>query len=818
MFKNVASQKIEVFVFDTSTNAPKTGDAANLTLYVSKDHGAVTVLGDTSATEMDATNAKGVYVFDLTQAETNADELTFTGKSSTANVTVTPRFISTTPPNFTAQSIDANGRVDVIKLAGTTQSAGDIVALIGGIGTSGGAAVQTDANTDNAAGGISGVTSGTTKVGTQTGTFANTSTANGTYHQITHSANAIDWVYQFLTGGASSPVGASWSGYVDGSNDTITAYAWNHVGAAWESLGTIAGHPGTANVTKNWALYARHRGTSAAELGKVYLRFACTGMTSPILYTDQVFVSYAITSRTVGYADGAVWVKAAGTSGTEVFVNGTADNPCPWADALTIAAALGIGRFRILNGETVPLTSSAAGKSLVGAAWSLALGGQEIGGAYIEGAVVTGTSTGASSVQFERCTIGTSTLPAMLARNCYLSGVLTMIAAAGDYFFLHCGDGVAGVASAQITFKANCNLHLQNYSGGVDLQDMDATNTAEWGGRGKLRLMSGCVGGSAIVRGLMDLVREDGGAVTLTDTARWNEDQSVASVAGSVGSIAAGGVTSGSFAASAVTAAALAADAGAEIASAVWTRSTELGLTQAAGGSPGDYLFTADALANVPTSTGGGSGLDAAGVRAAIGMASANLDAQLATIAGYVDTEVLAIKSTTDALFSLLEPAAGSPSEYRLTADALQRSTTVLGLAAGDMDAQFAQVISAMPSSAALADAVFDEALAGHMIVGSAGRALYDADKRGARVTLRGAVGAAPAPSTTQFAPSSLDATCSSVDQFLGRVIVFDKDTTTTALQGQAAVITANTADALPLLTFDALTSAPVAGDTFSIV
>lgn len=95
MFKNVASQKIQLFAFDTTTNLPKTGDAANITAYVSKDHGAVTVLGDTSATQMDATNAPGVYLFDLTQGETNADELTFTAKSSTSNVSITPRFVTT---------------------------------------------------------------------------------------------------------------------------------------------------------------------------------------------------------------------------------------------------------------------------------------------------------------------------------------------------------------------------------------------------------------------------------------------------------------------------------------------------------------------------------------------------------------------------------------------------------------------------------------------------------------------------------------------------------------------------------------------------
>ncbi len=138
MQKNVASQKIQLFAFDTTTGAPKTGDAANITAYVSKDHGAVTVLTDTSATEMDATNAKGIYVFDVAQGETNADELTFSAKSSTSNISITPRFVSTTPPNWNLHSIDSNGRVDVIKVAGTTQTARDIgasVLLSSGTGT-----------------------------------------------------------------------------------------------------------------------------------------------------------------------------------------------------------------------------------------------------------------------------------------------------------------------------------------------------------------------------------------------------------------------------------------------------------------------------------------------------------------------------------------------------------------------------------------------------------------------------------------------------------------------------------------------------------
>ena len=103
MFKNTASQKIQLFAFDATTGVAKTGDAANLTAYVSIDYGAVTVLGDTTATEMDATNAPGWYMFDLTQAETNGNDLLFTAKSSTANIKVVGRPVCTVPASFQAQ-------------------------------------------------------------------------------------------------------------------------------------------------------------------------------------------------------------------------------------------------------------------------------------------------------------------------------------------------------------------------------------------------------------------------------------------------------------------------------------------------------------------------------------------------------------------------------------------------------------------------------------------------------------------------------------------------------------------------------------------
>lgn len=130
MFKNVASQKVIFFAFDSTTNLPKTGDAANITPYVSKDYGSVTAITDTSATEMDSTNAKGYYLVDLTQSETNADTLLFSAKSSTANIVVVgaPAIV------FTSAATPA---VDILSISGDTTAADNAEAFFDGTGYAG---------------------------------------------------------------------------------------------------------------------------------------------------------------------------------------------------------------------------------------------------------------------------------------------------------------------------------------------------------------------------------------------------------------------------------------------------------------------------------------------------------------------------------------------------------------------------------------------------------------------------------------------------------------------------------------------------------
>lgn len=293
-----------------------------------------------------------------------------------------------------------------------------------------------------------------------------------------------------------------------------------------------------------------------------------------------------------------------------------------------------------------------------------------------------------------------------------------------------------------------------------------------------------------------------------------------------------------------------------------------------AAGSPGDYRFNADALANVPTAE---SGLTTATIATAVwnealpgayGAGTAgklvgdNIDASISSratqssvnaIDDYVDTEVAAIKAVTDKLNTTFEVAAGSPGDVLFSPDALRNvpamvrtelsvelalidttvssraSQTSVDTIATYIDTEVAAIKAKtdnlpaspaatgdIPTTGAIADAVWDEGTAGHVGAGSTGLALRDADLRGSRTVGRGTIGLAS--TTTSLVTSAFSPSGAAQDQFQGRIIIFDNDTTTAALRGQATDITGNTNAATPTFDVTALTTAPVSGDTFTVV
>lgn len=210
----------------------------------------------------------------------------------------------------------------------------------------------------------------------------------------------------------------------------------------------------------------------------------------------------------------------------------------------------------------------------------------------------------------------------------------------------------------------------------------------------------------------------------------------VGSVTGAVGSVAAGGITASSIATDAITADKIAADA--------------IGASELA----------ASAVSEIQS---GLSTLDAAGVRAAVGLASANLDTQLAAIDDFLDTEIAAIKTKTDQLTFTVANTVDANTK------AVDGSTTGVDKLAAHLPA----ILKAVIGSGSTTTSVVLDATTG--INGGA-------------------------PSATN-------------DFYNGRVIVF----TSGALAGQATDIT-DYAGSTVTLTVTALTGAPVAGVTAVIV
>lgn len=119
MFKNVGSQKLTCIAFADAGHAsldagePVTGDAANITCKVEQDDdGTQSATNDVNPTEVE----DGQYRFDLTQAETNGDKLTFYPQSATAGVQVVcmpSNVIYTRPTSFTSLDVsELNSVVD----------------------------------------------------------------------------------------------------------------------------------------------------------------------------------------------------------------------------------------------------------------------------------------------------------------------------------------------------------------------------------------------------------------------------------------------------------------------------------------------------------------------------------------------------------------------------------------------------------------------------------------------------------------------------------------------------------------------------------
>ena len=88
MASRAQSLSLSYVAWNTNANAGKTGDAANHTLRWIKD--GIPAPPANAPSEVDATNAPGIYKLALTAAESTCDVGVLAGKSATANVVIIP--------------------------------------------------------------------------------------------------------------------------------------------------------------------------------------------------------------------------------------------------------------------------------------------------------------------------------------------------------------------------------------------------------------------------------------------------------------------------------------------------------------------------------------------------------------------------------------------------------------------------------------------------------------------------------------------------------------------------------------------------------
>jgi hypothetical protein len=528
LFKNQADQTITVNAYDTSGEAWKTGDAAQITAQISLDAGVSAATNDVNPTELEATDQPGVYVFDLTQAETNADMVVISAVSSTGNVWINPITFYTRAAIQDANVVlvldDATAPINFRDQYNEVGISGDnfpaTQAQLGSIANTGAAinAIASDA---------------LTTFGAQTNTYTATNALDGVYHVLTEDTGDIDIYYEFSIGGNGVPVSATISGRLfdpPATNDVISIQAWDYVAADWTSVGTLDGINSAVDSVKTVILFGTH--LTAANSGIVRIRFVDTTLgLNTALYIDLMYCSYSVQGSAVGYANGAIWIDTLfGTAGNVPYFNGTADRAVDnLTDALSLSQTIGLRHFQVVSGSTVNLIANASTMVGRGENWHLGLEGQIITSATVIGAHVEGSPDASSvGVKFIDSHFGAvvGAVPGVAIR-CGLQGLITLLAP-GTYVLDACRSEVAGTGTPCLDWGVSIGttaVNFRHWSGGIEIENMQAGDTMSLEGDGQLIINANCTGGAIAIRGNFDVSRFDGGAVTLSDDARYSITQ-----------------------------------------------------------------------------------------------------------------------------------------------------------------------------------------------------------------------------------------------------------------------------------------------------
>lgn len=214
------------------------------------------------------------------------------------------------------------------------------------------------------------------------------------------------------------------------------------------------------------------------------------------------------TGQSAGYANGSIWINTnASNTNTEDFADGIVENPVSTiAAAKTLSTSLGISDFHVINGSSVTLAESTTNESYFGDNWTLALGGQDVAGAYVQGATVSGVGTSSSEVHFEGCDVATASVQKAHFDFCSFNGTVTQTLA-GDYKYHNCYPGDATPVFTKTAGQA-VTATWSGWSGAITLSGIQSGDTMSLEGTFGAIILNGA-SGTVDVHGIYESITDN---------------------------------------------------------------------------------------------------------------------------------------------------------------------------------------------------------------------------------------------------------------------------------------------------------------------
>jgi len=463
---------------------------------------------------------------------TNTDMRGTDSAATAASVAALNDFDPAADTVATVTTVTNQVSADMTAISGDATAADNIEAMYDGTGYTNDVAPATQVQVGSLSTGSASIsvaaTGATVDVGTQTLTYTATQQLDGSFHEIDDVIGQIDVTYAFNVGGAGVGSEITVAGRMFGNGDDLGVFVYNWLTSQWDQIGMFEGKTSSAVETNTYNLLVAHTGTGASA-GQVDLRFyTASGLNSATLFIDQLYLSYAVVSQTVGYALGQVWINTdAANTGTELYVDGVADHPVSTlAAAKTIADNLGMKDFHVTSNSTITLMANLVGYNLYGIGFTLNTAGYDCSYTHFSNAApvngVVLSTTG--HVDILDSVVETITVNESYFENCsFTNNTVTLGAVASDVKFINCRSVVAGSGTPVIDFGTSAgidhNVTFSDWQNGLEIANFNANVTTadlmSLSGTGQLIIGATCAGGTINLRGQWRITDNAGGAVAI---------------------------------------------------------------------------------------------------------------------------------------------------------------------------------------------------------------------------------------------------------------------------------------------------------------